>query len=78
MVVGSSNLEMLQVLLSGRGDYFFAAEEEAEEMVNSAGYTMSQFEIRRLDDMPAGNNRYLACRQQVSPKIIRRFNKSLK
>lgn len=78
VVVGSSNLEMLQVLLSGRVDYFFVAEEEAEEMVNSAGYTMSQFDTLRLNDMPTGNNRYLACSQQVSPNKIRRFNKSLK
>jgi polar amino acid transport system substrate-binding protein len=78
MVVGSSNLEMLKVLLSGRADYFFAAEEEAEEIIKSGGYTMSQFELQRFNGMPAGNNRYLACSQQVSPEMIERFNQSLK
>jgi len=76
-VIGSSNIEMMQLLLSGRADYFFAAEEEAEEMIKSAGFAPSQFELLQLDDMPAGNNRYLACSQQVPISVMDKLNLAL-
>lgn len=78
LVVGSSNLEMLQIILSGRADYFFAAEEEAEQMITSAGLSTSQFDLLSLNDMPAGNARYLACSKQVPTKIIEQFNQALR
>jgi len=77
VVVGSSNLEMLQIILSGRADYLFAAEEEAEEMIKSAGIAPSQFELLQLDDMPAGNNRYLACSNQVPLSVIDNLNQAI-
>ena len=78
VVVGSSNLEMLQIILSGRADYFFAAQEEAEQMITSAGFSTSQFDLLSLDDMPAGNDRFLACSKQVPAEIIEQFNKALR
>ena len=78
VVVGSSNMQMLQMLLSGRADYFFASEEEAEEMIVSAGLSMSQFQLHNFSDMPAGNNRYIACSQQVTPEMIELLNQALR
>ena len=78
MVVGSDNSQMLQMVLSGRADYFFAAEEEAEEMIVSAGYTMSQFQLYHFSDMPAGNSRYIACSRQVTPEMIESLDQALK
>lgn len=77
VVVGSSNLEMLKLILSERADYFFTAEEEAEEMINSTGFGKAQFELHRPIDMPAGNKRYLACSKQVTPVIIDQINQAL-
>jgi len=78
VVVGSSNVEMLRLVLSGRADYFFAAEEEAEEMIKNTGYSISQFRLHLFSDMPPGNLRYLACSQQVPFEMLGRVNNYLK
>ncbi len=77
-VVTSTNVQMLQMILSGRADYFFISEEEAEHIILSAGYEMSQFQLQHFGDMPAGNRRYIACSQQVSPETIDVLNRALK
>ncbi len=77
-VAGSNNIQMLQIILSGRADYLFAAEEEAEEMIVSAGYDIAQFELHHFTDMPAGNNRYIACSQQVAPETVELLNQALR
>jgi polar amino acid transport system substrate-binding protein len=77
VVVGSDNSQMLQMVLSGRVDYFFAAEEEAEEVIVSAGYSMSEFQLHHFTDMLAGNSRYIACSQQVTPETIDLLNQAL-
>ena len=78
VVVNSTNIQMLQMILSGRADYFFMSEEEAEHIILSAGYEMAQFQLQHYEDMPDGNRRYIICSQQVSPKIIDLLNRSLK
>ena len=74
----STNVQMLQMILSGRADYFFISEEEAEHIISTAGYEMSQFQLQHFNDMPAGNRRYIACSQQVSPETIDLLNRALK
>jgi len=77
-VVTSTNVQMLQMILSSRADYFFISEEEAEHIVTNAGYDVSQFQLRHYTDMPAGNHRYITCSQQVSPETIDLLNGALK
>lgn len=74
VAVGSSNLQMLQMILSGRADYFFVSEEEAEEIITSAGYSLQDFQRQRYTDMPPGNKRYIACSQLVTDEIVDRLN----
>jgi polar amino acid transport system substrate-binding protein len=76
-VVTSTNVQMLQMILSGRADYFFISEEEADHIILSAGYETSQFQLKHFADMPAGNRRYIACSQQVSPEIVDLLNRAL-
>ena len=76
-VVTSTNVQMLQMILSGRADYFFISEEEADHIILSAGYETSQFQLKHFADMPAGNRRYIACSLQVSPKIVELLNRAL-
>ncbi len=78
VVVNSTNIQMLQMILSGRADYFFMSEEEAEHIISSAGYDLDQFHLQHYDDMPDGNLRYIICSQQVSPKTIDLLNKFIK
>jgi uncharacterized protein (TIGR02285 family) len=77
-VVTSTNVQMLQMILSGRADYFLISEEEAEHIISTAGYEMSQFQLQHFNDMPAGNHRYIACSQQVPLEIINLINQALK
>lgn len=78
VVASSTNIQMLQMILSGRADYFFVAEEEAEHIIRTAGYGVSQFQLQHYSDMPAGNRRYITCSQQVSTEIIDLLNRALK
>jgi polar amino acid transport system substrate-binding protein len=78
VVVNSTNVQMIQMVLSGRADYFFMSEEEAEHIISSAGYEVSYFQLQHYDDMPDGNRRYIICSQQVSPETIDLLNRSLK
>ena len=78
VAVNSTNIQMLQMILAGRADYFFISEEEAEHIIMSAGYEVSQFQLQQYSDMPAGNRRYIACSQQVSPEIVDLLNRALK
>lgn len=77
-VVGSSNLEMLQLIVSSRADYMFVAEEEAAGMISRSGFSQEQFDLHRFSDVPKGNNRYLACSKQVPAMVIDQFNQALR
>ena len=77
VAVGSSNVQMLKMILSGRADYFFVAEEEAMQIIQSSDRTMSEFQRQRYPDMPAGNSRHLACSQQVTPEKVELLNRFL-
>lgn len=76
-VISSSTGEMLQMLLSGRGDYFLVAEEEATDFFQKKEFSASQFAFHRFPEMPRGNNRYLACSFLVQPEIIEAINVQL-
>jgi uncharacterized protein (TIGR02285 family) len=78
VVATSTNIQMLQMILAGRADYYFTSEEEAEHIIVNVGYEVSQFQLQHYSDMPAGNRRYITCSQQVSPEMIDLLNLALK
>ena len=77
VAAGSNNVQMLQMILSGRADYFFVSEEEAEEIITTAGHQLDQFQRQHYSDMPAGNKRYIACSQQVTKENVDMLNQVL-
>ena len=77
-VATSTNIQMLQMILAGRADYYFTSEEEAEHIITTAGYGVSQFQLQHYSDMPAGNRRYITCSQQVPQETIDLINRALK
>ena len=77
VAVGSNNVQMLQMVQSGRADYFFVSEEEAEEIITSSGHQLDQFQRQHYSDMPAGNKRYIACSQQVTKEKVDLLNQAL-
>ncbi len=78
VVATSTNIQMLQMILAGRADYFFISKEEAEHIIVNAGYEVSRFQLLQYGDMPAGNRRYIACSQQVTPETMDLLNRALK
>ena len=78
VVATSTNIQMLQMIMAGRADYYFTSEEEAEHMIINAGYEVSLFQLQHYSDMPAGNRRYITCSQQVTPETIDLLNRALK
>ena len=78
VVATGTNIQMLQMILANRADYFFTSEEEVDYMIQSAGYDISRFQKQHHSDMPAGNRRYITCSQQVSQETIDLLNRALK
>jgi polar amino acid transport system substrate-binding protein len=71
-------MEMLNIVLSGRADYFFVSEEEAEQVIEMSGHDRSRFQLNIYSDMPPGNFRYIACSMQVSPATVEALNAGLR
>jgi len=73
----SRNLQMLAMIHSGRADYFFISEEEAEILTSTSGLLRSDFKFVHFSDPPAGNRRYLMFSRQVEESLIDRFDTAL-
>ncbi|MES2151793.1 MAG: transporter substrate-binding domain-containing protein [Pseudomonadota bacterium] len=65
---------MVAMLLHGRADYFFMAEDAFAPLILKSGYRLGQFKITRFSDMPPGNERYLWCSARVPDGLIARIN----
>ena len=68
--------EMLEMIDSGKADYFFAATEEANEAI-TANRNPNHFHLILPRDMPLGNHRYFMCSKQVTPEEIGQLNAAI-
>ncbi len=68
--------QMIAMIGSGKADYFFAAAEEAAEVIAASGSPESYRQVV-LVDVPLGNRRYLMCSRQVRPEEIERLNQAI-
>lgn len=73
----TENINMLKKIHAGRGDYFFIAPEEAEELIESSGLAKKNFKYITFSDMPEGEKRYIMCSQKVADEVIEKFNTSI-
>lgn len=73
----STQTDLLAALFSGQANYMLVAPEEVAEMAKTAGLTVNDFELIELNEIPAGNLRYLMCDQAVSDETIERINKAI-
>ncbi len=71
-------VEMLKMIYLRRADYFFIAQEEAENIIATSGVPKSDFEFIKFSDMPEGNKRYLIFSKQVEDKTIDKINEAIK
>ncbi|WP_020592141.1 transporter substrate-binding domain-containing protein [Kiloniella laminariae] len=65
-----TNAVMADMILRGRADYMFMAEEEATALLGELAFDGGGLALHTLDDMPEGNKRHIICSQQVSSIIL--------
>lgn len=65
---------LMRMLAGKRFDYFFAAAEEASEIVAQSN---GKVEALTLEDSPEGNERYIICTAKVSDSVIQRINNAI-
>ena len=76
-VVTGENLSMLRMLSAGRVDYFFAAVEEVEYLIESHDFNRADYQFLSFAELAHGTNRYLMCSERVGHRLIERFNAGL-
>jgi len=68
--------QMLEMIDTGKADYFLAAAEEADEAIG-ASPKPNHFHIILPRDIPKGNLRYFMCSKQVTPEEIGLLNTAI-
>jgi polar amino acid transport system substrate-binding protein len=72
------NAQMLQMIERHRVDLMFAAEEEAEQLLQMAGPRGAQaLKVVHFSDVPEGEKRYLMCSKQVPREWLDRIDAAL-
>jgi len=70
----NENIQMVEMIKANRADFMFAAEEEAQYLIEQAGFDPADFRVIRLADMPAGERRHIMCSKLVEDDVISRLN----
>jgi len=66
--------DLLRAVAEQRAAYMLVAPEEVDMLVLSAGLAKNDFFALALEDLPAGNLRYLMCNQAVDDGTLRQLN----
>lgn len=78
VVVSSGEvIELMQMIKGNRADLMFAAWEEAQYLVQQAGFKQGDFHILQFSDMPPGKTRHLMCSKKVSDALMQRINAAI-
>lgn len=78
LMTDAENIGMLEMIQSGRADYFFISEEEAKDLTASSGLLKTDFKIIRFTNIPEGNKRYLLFSKRVEDEVIEKINNAIK
>lgn len=73
----SENTEMVRMVAMQRGDFMFAAEEEADYLVEKAGVPRDRVRLMRFSDMPDGEYRHIICSMKVPAMLIERLDAAI-
>jgi polar amino acid transport system substrate-binding protein len=74
ITVSQDNTGLSRMLTGNRFDFFFAAAEEAPDIM---GESNGSLEVKTLGDAPPGNNRYILCTISVEDALIKRINNTI-
>ncbi len=69
-----NQIDLLKAIYTKRASYMLVAPEEIEQMIAAAGLPAAEFVTIALDEIPAGNFRYLMCGKAVSDEVMGRLN----
>lgn len=75
--VTTENLQILQKIHLGRGDYFFIAPEEADILIEESGLPRSDFRYVTFSEMPYGEKRYIIFSLKVEPEEVKRISEEI-
>lgn len=76
-ITNSKNIGMLEMIYSGRADYFFISEEEALILTSTSGLLKTDFKFIKFTNVPDGNKRYLLFSKNVDNKVIDKIDEAL-
>lgn len=76
-MVTTENLQILQKIHLGRGDYFFIAPEEADILIEESGLPRSDFRYISFPEMPPGEKRYIIFSFNVKSEEVARLSLEL-
>ena len=74
LTTNAENTEMVRMVSMHRGDFMFAAEEEADYLVEKAGVPRERVRLIRFSDMPEGESRHIICSMKVPASLIERLD----
>ena len=69
--------DLLQAIATGQASYMLVAPEEIDMLTRAAGLPAADFATFKLQDMPAGNLRYLMCNQAVDDSLLFQVNRAI-
>ncbi|WP_413582318.1 hypothetical protein [Bdellovibrio sp. HCB288] len=75
--VEAGTLNLLEIVKSGRADYYFMPESEKTYVFKKQGFSESDFVILNLSDLPSDNSRHIICSKKVPDAIIEKLNKAI-
>ena len=75
--VSTVNLQIIQRILLGRGNYFFIAPEELDYLFQLPEIQRDAFRVLSLPDIPEGEKRYVIFSFRVDPDLVETIDREL-
>ncbi len=71
-------VQMVQMIKANRADITFLPEEEANYLLEQAGFRIDDFNLIRFPDMPRGETRHLMCGKNVPDSVMQKINAAIR
>lgn len=75
--VTADQVQLIKMLKARRFDFILLPPEEVETLVTSAGHSLQDFALLKMDDIPAGVLRYIMYPKSTSRTIIEKIDKAI-
>ncbi len=70
-------VELMQMIKARRADIMFAAQEEANYLLQNAGFKPTDFRMIKFSDMPSGKTRHIMCSKKVPDETTNKLNAAI-